>query len=395
MRKIGELLGEWRTMKKIVLPFTICFLLFILLTSAGAQEEVASPLVKDLESMEKILYGLPQSGSVLSRVEKIERDLIGDTLSGTLMERVNTLKAFILTGTDAEPSLDFKIRAIRLALRSEPAKSGILVAELEELEKLIFGVVSDDPIGVRVDRLYKTCIDPSKVKSFTVQVPEGTLIKISIQRELNSERNREGDPVPYVVEEDVSIDGVLVLAKGTKGEGKLTKVRHKGAFGKGGSLEIDFGSVEAIDGTLIPLGLGEKSIEENKAVGYAVITSIAGLALLGPIGAVAGVFIQGEPAKVERGAELFVETLETKEIAGPLTEGTTLSTPKETESPEYSYDETWDDETWDEETWDEEVSQEDTNETTQEDIEEIPQGEGTITQEEPQVEIEIKPYEEW
>ena len=97
MRKIGELLGEWRTMKKIVLPFTICFLLFILLTSAGAQEEVASPLVKDLESMEKILYGLPQSGSVLSRVEKIERDLIGDTLSGTLMERVNTLKAFILT----------------------------------------------------------------------------------------------------------------------------------------------------------------------------------------------------------------------------------------------------------------------------------------------------------
>ena len=77
-------------MKKIVLPFAVCFLLSILLTSVGAQEEVVSPLVRDLESMERILYGLPQPGSVLSRVEKIERDLIGDTLSGTLMDRVNT-----------------------------------------------------------------------------------------------------------------------------------------------------------------------------------------------------------------------------------------------------------------------------------------------------------------
>ncbi len=68
-------------MKKLTLPFTICFLLFILLTSVGAQEEVASPLVRDLESMERILYGSAQPGSVLSRIEKIERDLIGDTLS--------------------------------------------------------------------------------------------------------------------------------------------------------------------------------------------------------------------------------------------------------------------------------------------------------------------------
>ncbi len=362
-------------MKRIVLPFTVCFLLFVLLTSVGAQEEVASPLVRDLESMEKILYGLPQSGSVLSRVEKIERDLIGDTLSGTLMERVNTLKTFILTGTDAEPSLDFKIRAIRLTLRSEPAKSGILIAELEELEKLIFGVVSDEPIGVRVDRLYKTCIDPSKVKSFTVQIPEETLVKISIQRELHSERNNEGDPVPFIVAEDISIDGVLVLAKGTEGEGRLTKVRRKGAFGKGGRLEIDFGAVRASDGTLIPLGLGDKSIEENKAVGYAVITSIAGLALLGPIGAVAGVFIQGEPAKVEKGAELIVEVLETKEVAGPLVGVGEMVLPSPPEISEY------------ESSWEEEIPQEN--------IEELPQEEEPITQEEPEVEIEIKPYEEW
>ena len=86
---------------------------------------------------------------------------------------------------------------------------------------------------MRVDRLYKTCVDTSKVKSFTVQVPEGTLVRVSIQREINSERNNEGDPVPFVVVEDVNVDGVLVLTEGTRGEGRLTKVKRKGAFGKG------------------------------------------------------------------------------------------------------------------------------------------------------------------
>ncbi len=297
------------------------------------------------------------------------------------MERVNTLKTFILTGTEAEPSLDFKIKAIRLTLRSEPAENGILIAELEELEELIFGAVSNDPIGVRVDRLYKTCVDTSKVKSFTVQVPEGTLVKVSIQREINSERNNEGDPVPFVVVEDVSIGGVLVLSKGTEGEGRLTKVKRKGGFGKGGRLEIDFGTVRASDGTPIPVGLGEKSIKENKAVGYAVITSIAGLALLGPIGAVAGFFIQGEAAKVERGAELFLEILETKEVAGPLvgeTELRTVSLERETRDPGVR------------KASEEEIRQEEIQEEIEEFREEEP-----ITQEVPEVEVEIKPYEEW
>ena len=102
---------------------------------------------------------------------------------------------------------------------------------------------------------------------------------------------------------------------------------------------------------------------------------------LGPLGAVAGVFIQGEPAKVERGAELFLETLEDKEIAGPLvgeTEEALLFRPREMETLEY------------EEVWEEDIFQEEIHE----EIEEIPQEE-PITWEEPEVEVEIRPYEEW
>lgn len=373
-------------MKKLVRMGIVVFWMLWLCCSAFSQEQVVSPLVKDLEAMEKILYGVPQSGGVLARIEKVEKDLIGDTLSGTLMERSQTLKTFILTGTAEEPSLDFKIRAIRLTLRSEPASTGILVSELEELEKLIFGVVSDEPIGVRVDRLYKTCVNPAQVKAFTVKVPRETLVKIALRTSLNSEKNEIGDPVPYEVLEDVQVDGVMVIAKGTKGEGRLTKVRRKGAFGRSGRLQIDFGNIQAVDGTLLPLTLGEKAIQENKALAYAVGASVAGLVVLGPLGAVAGVFVQGDPVKVEKGTEFFVEIGEEKEVSGPLLGWT----PKEKAVPQESPEESWAIEEVPPGT---EGSAPPDVETPE--VKEVSPSEKSLEEEGSPVEIEIKPFEEW
>lgn len=367
-------------MKRLGIISIAVFWMVWLCCSAFAEVQVVSPLVRDLEAMEKILYGVPQSGSVLARIEKVERDLIGDTLSGTLMERSQTLKTFILTGTPEEPSLDFKIRAIRLTLRSEPAATGILVAELEDLERLIFGVVSDEPVGVRVDRLYRTCVNPAQVKAFTVKVPRETLVKIALRTSLNSEKNEVGDPVPYEVLEDVQVEGVVVIARGTKGQGRLVKVRRRGAFGRSGRLQIDFGSVPAVDGTLLPLTLGEKAIQENKALAYAVGASVAGLVILGPLGAVAGVLVQGDPAKVPEGTEFFVEVDEEKEVSGPLLGWT----PQQVTTPERVEEEPW------------------TIEEIPAETEEMfPETEGDVfpakpfEEEAPSVEIEIKPFEEW
>lgn len=360
---------------------TLVLLFGFLLWTVGAYAEdgtVVSPIVRDVEEMEKVLYGTPQSGSVLARVEKIERDLMGDTLSGTLMERVGKLKTFILDGTKDEPSLVFKMRAIRLTLRSEPPKSGILLAELEDLENLVFGLPSSDPIGVRVDRLYRTCVDPTKAAGFTVSVPKGTLVKVALEVDLNSEKNEEGDPVPYVVLEDVRVEGILVIAKNARGEGRIAKIRRRGAFGRPGRIEIDFGTVEAVDGTPIPLTMGERAIQENKAMAYAVGASIAGLAIFGPVGAVAGVFIQGEPARVEKGKEFYLEVAEEREVVGPL-EG--LQPPEAGETQEAIP----------EPTPSESETQWETEETGEiEEVEETPQPSET-----PQVEIEILPFEEW
>ncbi|MGQ9473569.1 MAG: hypothetical protein ACUVRN_05905 [Candidatus Caldatribacteriaceae bacterium] len=371
-------------MKKLIGMGMVVFWILWLCSMVLSQEQIVSPLVKDLESMEKILYGIPQSGSVLLRIEKIEKDLIGDTLSGTLMERSQTLKTFIITGTSEEPSLDFKIRAVRLTLHSKPPVTGILVAELEELERLIFGVVSDEPIGVRVDRLYRTCVNPSQVKAFTVSVPRETLVKVALRTSLNSEKNEVGDPVPYEVLEDVQVEGVVVIARRTRGEGRIMKVRRKGSFGRSGRLQIDFGNVEAVDGTMLPLALGERAIKENEALAYAVGASIAGLALLGPVGAIAGIFVHGDPVKIEEGAEFFVEVSEERVVSGPL-----LGWKPQEEKWEEGFSQTFPEEEIPSET-EGEVGWEEVPSETEESI--VPE---KLLEEEPPVEIEIKPFEEW
>jgi|GEM_PF-286183 len=308
-------------MKKGLLVFSVVLFLalcMVLSSIALAEERVVSPLIKTLDEVEHILYGIPQSGSVLGRVEDVERDLIGDTLSGTLMERVERLKTFVLTGSYQEPSLEFKIKSIRLALDADLAGKGVLFKEIEELEREIFGYESSGPLGVRVDNLFRTIVDVSRIEAFTVPVPAETLVKIAIETNLNSERNNVDDPVPYVLIEDLTIEGVLVATRGTWGEGRIDSIRRKGHFGRPGRIIIDFETIRAIDGTPVGLELGKRAIQENKSRAYAVGASIAGLAILGPVGAVAGFFVHGEPAVVEKGSEFFVEVAEEVEVAGQL-----------------------------------------------------------------------------
>ena len=71
-----------------------------------------------------------------------------------------------------------------------------------------------------------------------------------------------------------------------------------------------------------------------------------------------------------------------KSVAGPLIGETALPT----ESLEPEYERTWEEETLQGKIWEEEAPQEEIEEIREEEF---------ITQEEPEVEVEIKPYEEW
>ncbi|HSV31172.1 MAG TPA: hypothetical protein VLH40_04005 [Atribacteraceae bacterium] len=385
----------------IILALVVCFTVPVV-----AQDQAVSPLVETLADVEQILYGMPGTGSVLQRVETVERDLIGDTLSGTLMDRVDRLRVFVLIGTADEPSLEFKIKSIRMALDTQLGVRGILFAELEELERTVFGFVTEGPIGVRVDKLFRTVVDPLQITAFSISVPEETLLKIVVETTLHSERSNVGDPVPFRVVEDVVIGGVLVIARDTAGEGRIETLRRKGNFGIPGRINVDFGYVPGVDGTPVPVELGARAIQENESLVYAVGASIAGLAIFGPIGAVAGFFIHGEPAVLEQGAEFFIEVSEPVTVGGQLEHGAFRQPAAGPDPyiPERFFptqlDEAEDPGRWAEPIWDTGIE-----EAPVTPIEEAPpvtpiEEEPLVTPEQlpgehPEVEIEIRPFEEW
>lgn len=65
----------------------------------------------------------------------------------------------------------------------------------------------------------------------------GTEVPMNTLAEVSSKANRQGDRFDLVVSEDVLVQGHVVIPRGARGVGEVTKLVPKGAFGKSGKLE--------------------------------------------------------------------------------------------------------------------------------------------------------------
>ena len=77
--------------------------------------------------------------------------------------------------------------------------------------------------------------------------------------------------------EDVYTAGVLVIAKGAVGRGKLAKVDQAQNFGRDAKMEISFETVEALDMTQVATMLGEKAKKETESMALAAGAGVAGM----------------------------------------------------------------------------------------------------------------------
>src|SRR5690606_40547566 len=71
-----------------------------------------------------------------------------------------------------------------------------------------------------------------------------------------------------------------------------------GRFGQSGRVEVNWGTVPAIDGTRVQLNVSTRAAQQNQEL--AVAASMAGVILLGPVGLVGGLFEVGRASCGER-----------------------------------------------------------------------------------------------
>ncbi|MCI5567861.1 MAG: hypothetical protein MR375_08445 [Veillonellaceae bacterium] len=284
---------------------------FLISTMGTAAAEVPQTVEARLTTVESDTYGGEQTGALIDRINHLERDYEGKHSNGSMLQRVNYLYGNLYENQSG-PSLMTKLNAIEWGIRHEVSRTPVQ-NRITELETKVQGKTTDGSYRSRITKLGTYAFGGNALPITQVTLPENTLIKIALSSPVNAKELKKGDTVRYEVAEDVVIDGVLLFTKGSPGEGVVTDVTQARNFGRNAKIDIDFKTLQAMDGTRVDAYIGEKAKKEMKNLAMAAGASLAGIAVLGPVGIIGGVFVKGKNIDLPAGTEVYVQT--SKEIS--------------------------------------------------------------------------------
>lgn len=151
----------------------------------------------------------------------------------------------------------------------------------------------------------------SKVNQEEIIISEGTEVKVITTAEITSKKAKPNDPVGFTVDEDVVINGQVVVRKGTEAIGSVVNAEKGGYMGKSGKLAIQVESTKTVDGQPLKLRAAKgKEGEDNQ-------TSTFVLSFISPV----FLFKKGGEAKVTAGTPITVYIAQEKRFR---LEGSTL-----------------------------------------------------------------------
>jgi hypothetical protein len=134
--------------------------------------------------------------------------------------------------------------------------------------------------------------------STTVMVPGGTNVSVSLSEQLSSASATTGEIVPIISNNEVDVNGWLVIPKGSPGQATVTTVDKAGSNGHGGQLALTLDWIFSADGGKIRLSNVNHSSENGDNKGAASTATLLSWVLLGPIGFFAHNFVRGKDVTV-------------------------------------------------------------------------------------------------
>jgi len=282
---------------------------------AFANTSAEMTIIDKTTAVEKILYGVEQTGSLIERLNKLEKEVFGNETKESLANKSDRLYSYAKEVKPGAPSLILKLNTLEWhltrAVTNQTAKT-----KLEALERTLYGNSAVAPVVERVNKLMKLSLVTGWPDVMETTLLKDTLVKIKLTSDLSTKNSKVGDPVAFQVTNDVFVDGVLALPSGVQGFGKVTKVTQRKNFGRDAKLEVAFEAVEGLDGSIVATEMGEKAKEETKSLVKAAGATVAGLALLGPFGVVGGAFVHGQDVDIPAGTELYIQVKTDTLISG-------------------------------------------------------------------------------
>ncbi len=272
-----------------------------------------------MENIEKIIYGYVGQGGIIDRLSRVESDLFGRSLPGTLAERHAAILTFLDVGTEEQPSMMFKLGVAEWVVDKKIRASESAVRRLEDLETNLTGSSrSGNPIVMRVESLLATLVmDP--VTAQPVVLPSHTVMKFRFMDELSPATSKAGDFVRLELANDLIVNQNLVAPAGSLLLTEVREVKRPRMFGIPGEVRLTFNELKPLGPQRPSVIVGkesEKALKDARKAGGrgegavvgAGVVSLAGAALLGPVGLVGGAFIRGNSIKISAGSVTFVQT---------------------------------------------------------------------------------------
>lgn len=320
---ISRLKGSVVILSKIIKFFALCAAIFIFVGTSWASDE--SPAFQRLDSMEKVIYGEPRSGGLISRLSDIEKSLFGRELPGTIAERQTAVVNFLEKGSESQPSLLFKLAIAEWITEqnSQPARS--VTDRIRSLERKLEGEsMGEGPIAMRLERLLSLLVT-EPVRWESAGLSQGTVVRVSLSRTISPSNVVVGEVVRGVLTENLVVGTYLIAPKGSIAEGTVSKVSKPRSFGRPGEVAFVFNSLLPPSLVSIPLAVGEESVkaaEAERAQIAAAGGSLVGAILLGPVGLAGGFLVRGDVKEIAEGTLFHLEVgAQSSPLAYPVPEG--------------------------------------------------------------------------
>lgn len=131
---------------------------------------------------------------------------------------------------------------------------------------------------------------------------EGTPINVITAQEITSKEAKPNDPVNFTVNEDVVVNGQVIVRKGTSALGSVINAEKGGYMGKSGKLAVQVESTTTVDGQPLKLRAAKGREGNDKTNSTMVLSMISPFFL----------FKKGGEAKITAGMPVTVYVAEEK-----------------------------------------------------------------------------------
>lgn len=263
-------------------------------------------ILEKTEAMETTVYGQIQQGALVDRVNQLDVSVYGSTKNATLNQRVENLYQDV-EAESSGASVKEKISYLEWVYRDK-VEQGALLDRLALLERGLTGRESTGSVESRITGIEKVMYGkPIKITTQPATIGEDHVFKISLDKPLSTKENKQGDEFTFTVQEDILDGNALVIPAGTVGKGHIEVLKKAASFGRSAKLELAFDTIPMLDGTNFKAVQGEASKKKTETELKAAGASVAGVAILGPVGLVGGFFVKGNSIELPAGAALYVQ----------------------------------------------------------------------------------------